>query len=153
VQQADRTIMTAQARIRAQAPGQVLKQQPDRTPPEITNNTLMLENVRIDETASANTFRIAFSVRHADDSDGRVTGTLWIAVNGFSQGVPTRLSFKTLSPDRRLVVKMGFDQQQDVEEDIVLPAGFRPKNVQIEVKPYGNRYTGTAKKVDWVTTG
>lgn len=119
---------------------------------EPTDNTLKLENVRINRTDSEDVFRIGFSVLHAGDSTGRVTGSIWIAVNGFSNGDPKRLSFKTLSPDRRLIVKMGFDQQQDVMEDIVLPEGFRPKNIMIEAKPYGDKYTGTATKITWQTT-
>ena len=86
-------------------------------------------------------------------SSRRVTGTIWIAVNGFSDGEPRRLSFKRLSPDRRSYVKMGFDLQQDVAEDVVLPDNFLPKNVLIEAKPYGDLYTGAAVKFDWLTTG
>jgi len=47
---------------------------------------------------------------------------------------------------------MGFDQQQDVMEDVVLPENFRPKNILIEAKPYGEKYTGTSTKITWLTT-
>ena len=88
---------------------------------DATYNTLELENLRIEQTESENVFRVSFSVLRTGDSTGRVIGTIWIAVNGFSGKEPRRLSFKTLSPDRRPYVKMGFDQQQDVTEDVVLP--------------------------------
>ena len=120
---------------------------------ESADNTLKLENVHIEATESENVFRIGFSVMQHGDSSGRVTGTIWIAVNGFSDGEPRRLSFKRLSPDRRSYVKMGFDLQQDVTEDVVLPEDFHPKNVLIEAKPYGDAYTGTAVKFDWDTSG
>ncbi|MFQ5643300.1 MAG: DUF6776 family protein [Thiogranum sp.] len=152
LQQADRTIRTARARTPARQQVQPPKPQPpepDIPATEPADNTLKLENVRIEQTDADNVFRIAFSVRHAGNSTDRVTGTLWIAVNGFANGVPKRLSFRKLSPDRRLVVKMGFEQQQDVREEIVLPAGFRPRNILIEAKPYGDRYTGTSGKIDW----
>jgi len=117
------------------------------------DNTLQLENVHIEATESENVFRIGFSVMQHGDSSNRVTGTIWIAVNGFSDGEPKRLSFKRLSPDRRSYVKMGFDLQQDVTEDVVLPDNFQPKNVLIEAKPYGDTYTGTSVKSDWDTSG
>ncbi len=157
MKQANRTI--AAERVRHQSPEQAVSSQQKVPAPEAVAtlsepaaNTLKLENVHIDRTESENMFRIGFSVLHTGNSTGRVTGSIWIAVNGFSNGDPKRLSFKTLSPDRRLIVKMGFDQQQDVMEDIVLPEDFRPKNIMIEAKPYGNKYTGTATKITWQTT-
>jgi hypothetical protein len=48
---------------------------------------------------------------------------------------------------------MGFDLQQDVMEDVVLPEDFHPKNVLVEAKPYGDTYTGTSVKFDWDTNG
>ncbi len=161
MKQVSRAQAAAQARILAlqqaespqrEAPTLLPEQEPATTRPEPVDNALKLENVRIEQTESENIFRIGFSLMHADDSTGRVVGTIWIAINGFSGKEPRRLSFKTLSPDRRLIVKMSFDQQQDVLEDVVLPADFRPKNILIEAKPYGNKYTGTSGKIDWVTT-
>ena len=136
-------------------PARVPEPEPEAAPAttvsESANNTLKLENVHIEATQSENVFRIAFSVMQ--NGSGRVTGTIWIAVNGFSDGQPRRLSFKKLSPDRRSYVKMGFDLQQDVTEDVVLPDNFHPKNVLIEAKPYGDVYTGTSVKFDWFTAG
>jgi hypothetical protein len=133
-----------------EAPKQV--QAPAATVSEPVDNTLELENLRIEQTESENVFRLSFSVLRTGDRTGRVIGTIWIAVNGFSGKEPRRLSFKTLSPDRRPYVKMGFDQQQNVTEDVVLPEDFRPKNILVEAKPYGEKYTGASMKTVWVTT-
>lgn len=118
-------------------------------PPQ--TNELRLENVHIAATESENVFRIGFSVLRDAANGDRVTGTIWIAVNGFSNGDPKSLSFKSLSPDRRLYVKMGLDQQQDVMEEVVLPEDFHPRNILIEAKPYVDKYKGTSGKFDWVT--
>lgn len=126
---------------------------PVTTVSESVDNTLALENVRIVTTESENVFRIGFSVMRNGDRSDRVTGTIWIAVNGFADREPRRLSFKRLSPDRRSYVKMGFDLQQDVTEEVVLPENFHPKNVLIEAKPYGDTYTGSSVKFDWETSG
>ena len=125
----------------------------ETTASQSTDNTLALENLYVEATDSENRFRIGFSVMQNSDRSSRVTGTIWIAVNGFVHGEPRRLSFKKLSPDRRSYVKMGFDLQQDVIEDVVLPEDFHPKNVLIEAKPYGDTYTGTSVKFDWDTNG
>jgi len=161
MKQANRALKAAQARNQAPqqtqssqraAPVLIAEAEPASTELEPADNTLKLENVRIEQTESENVYRIGFSVMRAGDSTGRVIGTVWIAVNGFSGKKPRSLSFKTLSPDRRQYVKMGFDQQQDVMEEVVLPDDFRPKNILIEAKPYGDKYTGTSEKITWITT-
>lgn len=124
-------------------------QKPVAVPMETADFTLGLENIRIKQTASENVFQIAFSVINEANNTDRVLGTIWIAVNGFSGKEPRRLSFKRLSSDKRSYVKMGFNQKQDVKEDIRLPGNFRPKNILIEVRPYGEKYTGTSKKINW----
>ena len=121
--------------------------------PAAADPALTVGNVRIDGTDSENLFRLAFSVTHDGDGSDRVTGTIWIAVNGTSGGTPTRLPLKTLSPERRAFVAMGFNQQQEVTEELVLPEDFLPRNVLIEAKPYGNEYTGAAESFDWITDG
>jgi len=143
----------AAAPIRAVVPAAEPEPQPAAVTfvSESVDNTLKLENVHIETTESPNVFRISFSVMQ--NGSDRVTGTIWIAVNGFADGEPRRLSFKKLSPDRRSYVKMGFDLQQDVTEDVVLPDNFHPKNVLIEAKPYGDVNTGTSVKLDWDTSG
>lgn len=110
---------------------------------------LELYQVRLDNTEDDNRYKLQFTVRHAGET--RVTGTIWVAVNGFTNGKPSRLSFKTVSPDRRPYIKMGFNSQQDVDEVLVLPAGFRPKNVLIEAKPYSEKFEGASMKYKWIT--
>jgi hypothetical protein len=133
------------------APATVSQPQAASTSPQPQSYTLKLDNVRIVGSESENVFKIGFSVLRDGVSSDRVTGTIWIAVNGSANGDPKSLPFKSLSPDRRLYVKMGFEQQQDVMEEVVLPENFHPKNILIEVKPYVDKYTGTSGKFDWVT--
>jgi len=146
-------------RIRNKTPGQVMAS-PRKTPPApppvasaaaSAELTLGLEGIRIEQTDSENIFRVVFSVINEANNTDRVTGTIWIAVNGFLDKEPRRLSFRKLSSDKRSYVKMGFNRKQDVTEEIVLPDGFRPKNILIEAKPYGEKYTGTAEKISWAT--
>lgn len=125
---------------------------PPRRPVPLTESAgyvLGLEDIRIGQTAPGNRFRVSFSIINEANNDDRVTGTIWIAVNGMLDRKPVRLSFKRLSPDRRSYVKMGFNRRQNVTEEIVLPDNFRPKNILIEAKPYGEKYTGDSEKINW----
>ncbi len=120
---------------------------------EAADPALKLENVQITETALENVFRIAFSVTHDGGGDDRVTGTIWIAVNGTTNGKPTRLSLKMLSPERRSFVAMGFNLRQEITEEVMLPEDFLPRNILIEAKPYSKEYTGTSESLAWLTVG
>ncbi|VAW78197.1 hypothetical protein MNBD_GAMMA15-2123 [hydrothermal vent metagenome] len=145
-------------RLRKQAPVRAAKPthkapaiKPIPLTAESAGFTLGLADIRIEPTESENTYRIAFTVENNAGNDDRITGTIWIAVNGITGKEHQRLSFKTVSPSHRSHVKMGFNQQQEISEEIVLPEGFRPKNIQIEAKPYGEKYAGTSEKINWDT--
>jgi len=110
---------------------------------------LGLENIRIEPEAGENAYHVSFSVVNNAGNADRLIGTIWIAVNGFVNKTPKRLSFRSLSANKRTYVKMGFNGRQDVSERITLPDGFRPKNLLIEARPYGEKYTGSTMKLDW----
>lgn len=137
---------------RSPAPKQTLSSTRAIPTQKPADRVLTLKDIRLEQTDSENMFRIGLSVMNEGSSADRVIGTIWIAVNGFSGKEPKRLSFNTLSSDRRLYVKMAFNTQQDVSEELVLPEDFEPKNIQIEVKPYGDKYTGTMENVAWDPT-
>jgi hypothetical protein len=115
--------------------------------------SLKLENLRLVEIDPDGVFQLSFSVMLDGQDSDRVNGTIWIAVNGTSNGQPTRLSLKTLAPERRAFVKMGFDLQQDVSTELKLPPDFMPRNILIEAKPYGDKYDAISETFDWNTTG
>ena len=120
----------------------------DAAPPEASAATaLVLEGIRV-EPLGGGVHRLAFAIHHGDDSD-RVVGTIWIAVDGLQDGKPRRLSLRTLSADQRPYVKMGFSERQKVVEELRLPPGFQPRNLLIEVKPYGDRYQAVSQKLPW----
>ena len=90
---------------------------------------------------------------HLGDDDDLVSGTIWIAVNGMTDGKPTRLSLHRIAPDKRKFLKMSFKLQQDVQGEVMLPPEFRPKNIMIEAKPYNTKYTGISETFDWLPSG
>ncbi|MDT8388322.1 MAG: hypothetical protein RQ736_12465 [Thiogranum sp.] len=150
-QQAQSSTLPAPAPAAAPEPETEPETEPEspRAAEASSRNSLKVENLRITRTASENGFRLGFSVMHDGDSNDRVSGTLWIAVNGFTDGEPRRISLKTLSPQNSPFIKMGFSLQQDIAEELVLPANFRPRNILIEAKPYGDDYTGTTATFAW----
>lgn len=154
VVQLNRTLKAAQIPVQTSQQSQpaareVRVQEPVATVAEVADNSLKLENVDIARMRDDSTFSLNFSLMHAGNSADRVIGTIWIAVNGSVNGKPTRLALKKLSPAGHSFVKMGFELQQDITEELVLPEDFYPRNILIEAKPFGEKYIGTSGTFDW----
>lgn len=162
MRQANQALGASQARIQTlqqtpSSPGEVSSvataapaaDEPEKPAPLPVDYALQLEGMDIEPTDSVNIFRLHFFVHQAANTTERVTGNIWIAVNGMVNGKPKRLSLKAISAQKHPYVKMAFDQQQDVTEDVVLPDDFVPKNVLIEAKPYGDTFKAVSRKFNW----
>jgi hypothetical protein len=117
------------------------------------SNELKLTDVEVEPTDSDNHFRFSFSVIHPGNEADQVVGTIWIAVNGLSNGKPVRLSLKQVSSETRPYLDMRFTGQQGVDGELTLPPDFEPKNIAIEAKPYDKKYRGASGKFDWTADG
>ncbi|MGD2074585.1 MAG: hypothetical protein PVI91_15900 [Gammaproteobacteria bacterium] len=117
------------------------------------SNQLKLTDVEVEPTDSENRFRFSFSVIHPGNEPEQVVGTIWIAVNGLSNGKPTRLSLKQISSETHPYLDMRFTGQQIVDGELTLPPDFEPKNIAIEAKPYDKKYRGASGKFDWTADG
>ena len=114
------------------------------------SNELKLTDVEVKPTDSDNHFRFSFSVIHPGNEADQVVGTIWIAVNGLSNGKPVRLSLNQVSSETHPYLDMRFTGQQGVEGELTLPPDFEPKNIAIEAKPYyDKKYRGASGKFDW----
>lgn len=117
------------------------------------SNELRLTDVEVEPTDSDNHYRFRFSVIHPGNEADQVVGTIWIAVNGLSNGKPVRLSLKQVSSETRPYLDMRFTGQQGVDGELMLPPDFEPKNIAIEAKPYDKKYRGASGTFDWTADG
>lgn len=78
-----------------------------------------------------------------------VKGHARIAIEGVLQGKQTRLSLKEVSGGTLGRLKLRFKYFQNIEGDIVLPEGFLPSRVIIEVVPVGKGWKPFKKSFDW----
>jgi hypothetical protein len=113
------------------------------------SDELKLTDLAIEPTDSDDRFRFSFSVVHPGNEADQVVGTIWIAVNGLSNGRPVRLSLKQVTSETRPYLDMRFTGRQGVDGELTLPPGFEPKNIAIEAKPYDKKYQGASGKFDW----
>ena len=99
------------------------------------SNELKLTDVEVEPTNSDNHFRLSFSVIHFGNEADQVVGTIWIAVNGLSNGKPVRLSLKQVSSETRPYLDMRFTGQQDVDGELTLPPHFNRRTLPSRPSP------------------
>ena len=78
-----------------------------------------------------------------------VKGHVRIAFDGVLHGQQTQLSLKEVSGGTLDRLKLRFKYFQNIEGDIVLPAGFLPSRVIVEVVPVGKGWKPFKKSFDW----
>lgn len=73
------------------------------------------------------------SIKH----EQRAFGTVDLVVHGVRGGIPAQLALREVAAAPAAVLQYSFRYFQDFEGDIMLPAGFTPGRVEIEVQPRG----------------
>lgn len=146
---------TAMARIRTleeagAAQGSTPAVEEPAAAPAGRDNRLQLSAVHIERTDSADDFRFSFSILYTGADSDQITGNIWIAVNGLSNGEPTRLPLNMVSQNSRPYLKMRFKGQQEIEERVTLPSAFIPKYIMIEAKPFDKKYREASGRFDWI---
>lgn len=98
------------------------------------------------ETEGAYSF--ALTVAQVQGNHGYVRGSIELVVNGSEKGKARTLSFKALSGKSEL--KFKFRYFQKLEGQLDLPAGFRPENVYVRIKPSGrSKVKALEQTFDW----
>lgn len=85
------------------------------------------------------------SIKH----EQRAFGTVDLAVHGVRGGIPAQLALREVAAAPAPVLQYSFRYFQDFEGDLMLPAGFTPGRVEIEVQPRGGG-SPTRRSFDWV---
>ncbi len=78
-----------------------------------------------------------------------VKGHARIAIEGVLHGKQTQLSLKEVSGGTLDRLKLRFKYFQNIEGDLVLPEGFLPSRVIVEVVPVGKGWQHFKKSFDW----
>ncbi|HEB93013.1 MAG TPA: hypothetical protein ENI94_06020 [Gammaproteobacteria bacterium] len=78
-----------------------------------------------------------------------VKGHARITIEGVLHGKQTQLSLKEVSGGTLDRLKLRFKYFQNIEGDIVLPEGFLPSRVIVEVVPVGKGWQHFKKSFDW----
>ena len=117
---------------------------------------LKIQEFRIVSGAEDSLYRLRLVLVQAMKHDRRVSGVVNVSVDGARDGQPVRLTLAELTPTEgdSGALAYSFRYFQNFEHDVVLPEGFLPDRVNIEISPKGRSARTIRQSYDWaVNTG
>lgn len=98
------------------------------------------EGVRIDQfsvkkTEAHNLYHFNLVLTQVKKNQRFIRGVAKLTFEGAENGIPKTLSLKYVSVEKKKDLKFKFRYFQKIEGDLVLPAGFIPRQVLVEVIP------------------
>jgi hypothetical protein len=95
---------------------------------------LRVGTVRVSTAKPADHFLVDVSLVRAGKTDGMTTGTVTLAVDGLGPGgKPATLDSQALAAGGPDTLTYDFRYYQDLQQTVVLPAGFRPEHLTVAV--------------------
>jgi hypothetical protein len=95
---------------------------------------LKIEQLRITETTTPGTYLVHFSLMRSGRAEGEAAGTLTLSLDGTSGGEAKSLDFSALSAGHTRELRYAFRYFQDFDQEIAVPASFKPEQLLIEVR-------------------
>jgi len=117
---------------------------------ESDNKALHLQRLRLQPGTSENSVLYAFTVSKVLRNPEYIDGLAFLTLSGEQDGVKRSFSLNQVSGGRKSSLKLRFKHFQNVEGEFLLPGGFKPSGVTIEVKPEGNKFSPIKKKFEWL---
>jgi len=92
-----------------------------------------VQQMQIVPQAKAGEFSLRFVLMQTGKPDKEVTGNAALSIDGLQQGKPMTLGLGQTSANRRVSLAYSFKYFQEYDEPIVLPQGFEPTRVDVEI--------------------
>lgn len=119
-------------------------------PPE-GETGLQIREFALTPVQQASRYRLRMVLVQASRHDRRISGVVSLSVDGAMDGSPKSYEMAELTPGESEPLGFSFRYFQDLERDLVLPEGFVPDRVNVEVSPRGRRAKIIRRSFDWTT--
>jgi len=117
--------------------------------PAETASGLSVTRFNLFDMGEAGVYRFKLVLTQLRTNNRLIKGHARLAIDGVLHGKQTRLSLKEISGGTLDRLKLRFKYFQNIEGDIVLPEGFLPSRVIIDVVPVGKGWKPFKKSFDW----
>ena len=119
---------------------------------KLGKGVLRLQQLQLKPGEAENQFHYAFTVSKVIKNSDYLDGFVYLTLSGELNGKKRALPLKQASEDEQEKIKMRFKHFQNIEGKLLLPSGFKPSGVTIEVKPEGDEFKAIKKSYKWVLT-
>ena len=148
-QQVDDSLADLQAQIQTQREELVFYR--GIVSPEDGRSGLQVQELEIIPGEAEGAFRLSLVLIRAIKHDRRVDGVVNFVVEGEMNGTPLSLGLSELGAEN-VPLQFNFRYFQDFEREIILPEGFVPRKVQVEVTPRTRGVAAVSRVFDWETS-
>jgi hypothetical protein len=95
---------------------------------------LKIEQLRITAATPPGTYLVHFSLMRSGRADGEAAGALTLSLDGTAGAEAKSLDFLALSAGRTRELRYAFRYFQDFDQEVTVPASFKPEQLLIEVR-------------------
>jgi hypothetical protein len=110
---------------------------------------LGITSFQVTDIGGERAYRFKLVMTQLKTNNRMVKGDVRISLEGVRNGQQERLGLKEISGGALDKLKLRFKYFQNIEGEIVLPEGFLPSRVRVEVVPVGKGWTRFKKTFDW----
>ena len=93
-----------------------------------------IQQFRVIATATADAYQLKLVLGRPVRPEDAINGTVGITVEGSQAGMPISFELAQLTPDKLRELRFNFRYLQTLDQDVTLPAGFKPERTTVEVR-------------------
>jgi hypothetical protein len=108
-----------------------------------------IRQVRVIASAAPGRYRLRIALAQPSRPDRTVAGSVRVGVEGQRGGRTVRLDLREVTAQRVAQLPYRFQYFENIEVEIVLPNGFSPERVVVDVRPAGRNVPPAAQTVLW----
>jgi hypothetical protein len=112
-----------------------------------------VQQMQIVPEAAAGKYRLKFVLMQTGKPERIVAGNAAISIDGLQRNKPITLAFAEVSPNHRSGLAYSFRYFQDYDEPVMLPPGFEPTRIGIEIHSGKDASHGFRQAFVWKAQG
>jgi hypothetical protein len=110
---------------------------------------LNIQSFKVQKTPQENVYRYKLVLTQIMTKNRVVKGKVDLLLEGLEDGKPKKLPLKAVSGESKPNTKLRFKYFQTLEGNLILPKGFVPSRVFVEVLPRGKNLVKLKEAFDW----
>ena len=117
------------------------------------NKGLRVQDLKLTRGKAEREYNIRLVLVQAMQHDRKVSGNVNLTIEGDQDGIETTYEYAELLPeDAKKAWAFSFRYFQDFDRQVVLPDGFTPQRVNIEVESRTRSIASIAESYSWITS-